>query len=166
MTGLCKAQIITDLGLEPHDEGGYFRRTYTSSNTSSDSELAGSLQRPAMSSIYYLLTSDSPVGRLHRNRSDIMHYWHCGHPVNYWLLFEDGSLEQHTLGPDLAAGQRPQLLVRAGVWKATELMGGEFGLLSEAVCPGFEYADRELATSNYVKQSWSQLWPGLQRFCE
>lgn len=160
MIGLCKDQLITELGLEPHIEGGYFRRTYQCALTTSNPE------QHLMSSIYYLLTDDRPIGHLHRNRSDIMHYWHCGDPINYWLIDDNGELEQHTLGPDLAAGHRPQLLVRGGLWKATELMHGEFGLLSEAVCPGFDYHDMTLANPETVKQSWPQLWPGLQRFCQ
>ena len=44
-------QLIDQLRLEPHPEGGFFRRSYTASH------VAGG--RNFMSSIYYLLTADS-----------------------------------------------------------------------------------------------------------
>ena len=55
------------LGLEPHDEGGYFRQLYESEQTVATE--AG--ERPLMNTIFYLLTEDSPIGYLHRNRSAI-----------------------------------------------------------------------------------------------
>ncbi len=138
-----KQQIIATLGLEQHIEGGYFRRTYQHrSNTAS----AGGA-RPLMSSIYYLLTDDQPVDHFHVNRSDILHYFHAGAPITYYLIDDSGRLETHVLGLDLAAGQRPQLLVPGGTWKACELKTGEFGLISEAVAPGFDYADMQLISS-------------------
>ena len=51
-------QIIEQLKLEAHPEGGYFRRSFTHPQTTGD----GSAQRPLMSSIYYLLTADSATG--------------------------------------------------------------------------------------------------------
>ncbi|MBA1331613.1 cupin, partial [Candidatus Endoriftia persephone str. Guaymas] len=76
-----KQEIIDALGLEPHLEGGYFRRSYQS---------AGEIQTPngprhRLTSIYYLLTDDAPVGHLHRNRSNILHYFHAGAPLRYTL---------------------------------------------------------------------------------
>lgn len=155
-----KQQIIDQLQLEPHLEGGYFRRTFAS-----DHEInPGSSQtRPGMSSIYYLLTDDRPVGHFHRNRSDIMHYWHQGHSLTYYLIEADGSLRTVVLGPNLEQGEQLQLLVPGGIWKATHLPTGEFGLLSEAVCPGFEYEDMELASAELLANAFPSLWQ-QQRF--
>lgn len=155
-----KQEIIDALGLEPHIEGGYFRRTY-------QSECAVDLdhgERRILSSIYYLLTDDSPVGHLHRNRSDILHYFHGGSPLTYWVLRPDGSLERQTLGLDLARGQTPQLLVPGGCWKAAELESGEFGLISEAVAPGFEYADMELASMDSLVSQFPQWLDRLGKY--
>ncbi len=139
-----KNNLIARLGLEPHPEGGYFRRVFTSGY---DSSAANGACRPAMSSIYYLLTDTSPVGHWHRNQSDIMHYFHLGAPLTYRLISPVGELSQTILGPGLEAGQQLQLLVPGGYWKATELEAGEYGLLSEAVCPGFVQEDMEMATA-------------------
>ena len=147
-----KLTWISQLHLEPHIEGGYFRRTYQSQcNT-----LVTAGSRPLMSSIYYMLTDDSPIGYFHRNQSDIIHYWHAGEPVHYSLISPAGVLEHHVLGP--GHEQQLQLTVPGGHWKASQLKHGEFGLLSEAVCPGFEYLDMELATADQMQSDFYSLF--------
>lgn len=49
--------------------------------------------RYSMSSIYYLLTTDSSIGQFHLNRSDIMHYYHLGDAIQYSLISPDGTLK-------------------------------------------------------------------------
>lgn len=134
--------VIEQLGLESHVEGGYFRRTFQADQR--DKIDQGDGPRFTMTSIFYLLTRDSPVGHWHLNRSDIIHYYHLGAPVHYYLIHSDGRLETAVLGPDLAAGQQLQLAVRGGTWKASHLPAGDYGLISEAVSPGFEYEDMRL----------------------
>jgi predicted cupin superfamily sugar epimerase len=145
------AELIRLLQLEPHStEGGYFRRTYES-GLRCDCGYGG---RPLLTSIYYLLTQESPVGFLHRNRSDILHYHQLGAAVAYIVISPDGSLSEYILGPDIAHGETLQLLVPGGCWKASRLCGGEYALISEAVAPGFDYADNELATAEMVRRNW------------
>jgi predicted cupin superfamily sugar epimerase len=139
-----KQTVIEALQLEAHVEGGYFRRTFQADHRAKLELPIG--ERFTLTSIFYMLTSDSPIGHWHRNRSDIVHYFHLGAPVTYYLLHPDGSLETATLGSDLAAGQLLQLAVRGGVWKASHLPAGDYGLISEAVAPGFEYEDMTLGT--------------------
>ncbi len=119
-----------------------------------------------MSSIYYMLTDDNPAGHLHRNHSDIMHYWHAGGALRYWLITPDGELRNTVLGPDLAAGEQLQLLVPGGWWKATELVSGGFGLLSEAVSPGFDFADMTLARFADIVAAFPQHAAALRKSCE
>ena len=66
-------------------------------------------------------------------------------------MHPDGQLETVVLGQDLAAGQQLQLTVNAGCWKASQLTQGEYALISEAVSPGFDYADSELATLHTIQ---------------
>jgi predicted cupin superfamily sugar epimerase len=46
-----------------------------------------------------------------------------------------------TLGPDLAAGQRPQHLVPAAHWQAAHPAGAREVLVTCVVAPGFDFAD-------------------------
>ena len=139
-----KQSVIEALQLEAHVEGGYFRRTFQADHRAKLELSIG--ERFTLTSIFYMLTSDSPIGHWHRNRSDIIHYFHLGAPVTYYLLHPDGALETATLGSNLAAGHQLQLAVPGGVWKASHLPAGDYGLISEAVAPGFEYEDMTLGT--------------------
>ena len=160
---LTKEALIQALALEPHVEGGYFRRTYTApvGTAAVDSDT----DRAAMSSIFYLLTEDSPLGHLHCNRSDILHFWQAGDPLRYTLLSTAGELRTVVLGPNLEAGQHLQLLVPGGTWKASALTPEHreagYGLISEAVCPGFDFADHSMADAEQIKRRYPQHWPTL-----
>jgi len=150
-------QLVENLNLEAHVEGGYYRQTFKANND--HKVTTGKGDRVTLTSIYYLLTADSPVGHFHRNTSDIMHYFHAGDPITYFLLFPDGRIETKTLGPDVLNGHEFQFVVEAGVWKASELpTDGIFGygLLGEAVAPGFEYQDMQLAEQERLTAEFPQ----------
>ncbi|MCV2884224.1 cupin domain-containing protein [Aestuariibacter sp. AA17] len=146
--------LITALGLERHIEGGYFAETFRSDKSIS----FGDAERAIQTSIYYLLTHDAPIGHFHKNRSDIVHYYHGGDPIDYFLLNEDGELEQTTLGFDIIAGHKLQLVVKGGKWKASRLRNGVngYGLIGEAVAPGFDYQDMQLGD----RESLMRDYPG------
>ena len=157
-----KRQLIEKLSLEPHVEGGYFSRTYSSELKTAIP--SNSKSRCLLSSIFYMLTDDSPIGYLHKNKSDIIHYFHGGSPLSYLIIHPDGNLERRMLGTDLDQGQQLQLIVHGGCWKATELVSGEFGLISEAVSPGFDYEDMELAEAETIKNQFPQCWDKIAKY--
>ncbi|WP_089730046.1 cupin domain-containing protein [Candidatus Thiosymbion oneisti] len=156
-----KNQWITELQLEPHVEGGYFRRTYQADYMHEAIPYA-TAPRCLMTSIFYMLTDDSPSDYLHVNRADIIHYFHAGSPLTYMIVHPDGKLERIRLGNNPAAGEQLQLLVKGGCWKTALLERGEFGLISEAVSPGFEYADIALITKAEVQTRFPELWIKLR----
>jgi uncharacterized protein len=157
-----KHRLIEKLSLKHHIEGGYFARTYRSDLTTTVPYDTKS--RYLLSSIYYMLTNDSPIGYLHKNKSHIIHFFQGGSPLTYILISPDSKLTKNILGPDLDKGQQLQMIVRGGYWKATELASGEFGLVSEAVSPGFEYEDMELAKEKVIKNLFPQLWEQISKY--
>ena len=154
-----KHDLIEQLSLVEHIEGGYFRETHRSSETISTNR--ESKDRALLTSIYYLLTDDRPIDHFHRNASDIMHYFHLGSAITYLTIDPSGKLTKAKLGLNFAKGEVAQLLVPGGYWKAAVLEEGEFGLLGEAVTPGFDYRDMEIGTENYLKQQFPDLWTEL-----
>lgn len=150
------ADVIGTLSLQPHLEGGYFRRTYQADHRDPLETPSG--PRHLMTSIYYLLDQQSPVGQFHFNRSDILHYFHLGDAIEYSLIHADGSLQTLVMGTDILAGQLLQLHVPGGIWKASRLLDGEngFGLISEAVSPGFDFADMEMGDRQKLAQQFPQ----------
>lgn len=158
------SQLITHLGLEQHIEGGYFKQTFKAEHRAPLQTQQG--PRTTMTSIYYLLTADAPIGHFHLNRSDIMHYFHSGDAITYYLIHPDGRLETLELGNDLDAGQTFQFVVPGGVWKASSLNAGPsgYGLLGEAVAPGFEYEDMQLGTKAALSAAFPQHQALIERF--
>ena len=61
-----------------------------------------------------------------------------GDPFTLYLLYEDGSIETVTLGPDLASGQVLQYTVPVNVIQGARLCpGGEYALYGCTVVPAF-----------------------------
>ena len=77
-------EIIDRFSLEPHPEGGWFRRTYESK------ELIESPNgfRPAGTSILYLLKKGE-VSQLHRLDADETWYFHQGAPLHIHMFSSD-----------------------------------------------------------------------------
>jgi len=113
---ITASNLVAALDLEPHVEGGFFRRTYQADHRDMLETEGG--QRFLMTSIYYLLTAESPVGQFHFNQSDILHYFHL----------------------------------------ASRLLNGEngFGLISEAVSSGFDFADMEIGNRRKLTTQYPQ----------
>jgi predicted cupin superfamily sugar epimerase len=107
-------ELIQSLGLEGHVEGGYYRRTYEATDIARLPTQDG--ERFSMTSIYYLLTAAGPIGHFHRNRSDIVHYYHLGDPIEYVLIHPNGELQTVVMGPDPRLGQQLQMTVVGGTW--------------------------------------------------
>jgi purine nucleoside permease/predicted cupin superfamily sugar epimerase len=151
---LTATQLAKALNLEPHVEGGYFRQTFKADHRPNITTKQG--DRVTMTSIYYLLSADSPVGYFHMNQSDIMHYFHKGDAITYYMLKPDGSMQITILGPDPSKGHQMQMMVKGGTWKASKISTDAkygYGLIGEAVAPGFDYADMQLGkTATLLKQ--------------
>ena len=131
-------EIIAALGMQPHLEGGHFVETWRGAD--------GGDGRSVGTAIYFLLRAGD---RSHWHRVDADEVWlfHAGAP----LLLSVGSADdvaEHVLGVDLAAGQRPQLVVPAHAWQAAESTG-EYTLVSCTVMPGFEFDGFELAPPDW-----------------
>jgi hypothetical protein len=127
--------IIRELGLEGHAEGGHFAQTWC------DAPADGS--RGAGSAIYYLLRAGE---RSAWHRIDAAEVWHlyAGGPVLIRLSADGAAVTEHRLGMDLASGERPQVAVPAGTWQTAEPLG-EWALVGCTVAPAFAYAGWELA---------------------
>ena len=139
-------ELIALLGLQPHPkEGGFFRETYRAAETIAPGALPEryASARSHSTAIYYLLTP-ATFSALHRLASDEVFHFYAGDPVRMLQLFPDGQGRTITLGPDVAGGQQPQVVVPRGVWQGSLLEpGGAYALLGCTVAPGFDYADYE-----------------------
>jgi predicted cupin superfamily sugar epimerase len=126
-------------------EGGYYVETYRSNQIIPRAVLPDrySSARSACTAIYFLLTPDV-FSSMHRVKSDEIFHFYCGDSVDMLLLHPDGSHETVTIGPNVLAGEQPQVIVPHGVWQGARLKaGGEFALMGTTVAPGFDFEDYE-----------------------
>ena len=153
---MTAADVIRLLDLQPHPvEGGYFRQTYRSTAVLPKSVLPDHPgDRPVSTAIYYLL-KPGHVSELHVLPGDEVFHFYLGSPVTMLQLWPDGSGRKVILGPDLSAGQVPQLIVPGGVWQGTRLHDdGAFALLGCTVAPGFDFADYRNGTRAELTAKW------------
>ena len=141
MDALSAEEVVRLLDLAPHPEGGFYRQTFCDSRT-----IDGS--RGASTAIYYLLP-EGETSAWHRvvDAAEVWHFY-AGAALEL-VLSEDGvTLLPHRLGPDIAAGERPQCVVPAGVWQSAKSLG-PWTLVGCTVAPAFEFAKFELAPRTF-----------------
>ncbi|MDA5555439.1 cupin domain-containing protein [Shimia sp. MMG029] len=133
-------QIIAQLNLAPHPEGGHYRQTWIAD--------APDGARPAGTAIYFLLKAGE-VSHWHRvDAAEIWHYY-AGAPLILSLAeTEAGPAQDLTLGPDLAAGQLPQHIVPPHHWQAARSTG-DWTLVGCTVSPAFQFEGFELAAPGF-----------------
>ncbi|HWT57788.1 MAG TPA: cupin domain-containing protein [Rhizobium sp.] len=132
--------IIRELGMQPHPEGGWYAETFR--------DTAGG-ERGHSTAIYYLLTKGQ---RSHWHRvHDAVEVWHyyAGAPLSLHRSEDGTASETLTLGTNLSAGERPQAIVPANWWQAAESLG-EFTLVGCTVSPGFEFSSFEMAPPGWT----------------
>src|SRR5580704_2535369 len=135
--GLSAEDVKRLLGLKPHPrEGGWYVRTYEASElvvaeAFSDSRYAG--DRRTGTAIYYLLEPET-FSEMHRLKSDEVFHFYMGDAVEMLQLTPGERGERILIGTDLAAGERPQVVARRGVWQGSRLKaGGRWALMGCSV---------------------------------
>lgn len=131
------AQLIADLQLAPHPEGGHFRRVYESAATI---ERDGRT-RPALTAIQFLL-AHGEASQWHRVDADECWHWQEGGALELRVFDSVGGVLTSTiLG---RSGQGPSMhVVPAGHWQAARPLGA-YALVACMVSPGFVWEGFEL----------------------
>ncbi len=133
--------LIDALGLAPHPEGGWYRETWRAA--------APDGGRGPATAIHFLLEAGQ---RSHWHRVDATELWlfHAGSPLLLETAPGDaGPVQAARLGPDVLAGDIPQLVIPPGHWQAATADRG-WTLVSCVVAPAFEFAGFELAPPGWT----------------
>ena len=131
-------EIIKDLDLQPHPEGGYFRETYRSvgeiGHESLGNDYSGS--RSYSTCIYFLLTSDT-FSAFHKINQDEIWHFYDGSPVKIHMISEDGEYSHVIVGRDFSKGEKPQFVVPGHCWFAATVVNDHgYTLVGCTVSPG------------------------------
>ncbi len=154
-------EVIALLDLAPAATCGYVRLTYVAAERIAPGGLPAPFEtgRPMGSALYFLVTPQAPV-QLHRIRNDQLYHYYLGDPLEVLLLHEDGSAARVVVGPDLAAGQRVQLLIPGGTFHTARLVpGGRWFLGASTEWPGVEPQDVELGD---MPRPWRAKFPAVE----
>jgi len=124
------AELIASLQLQPHVEGGHYRRIYTAA--------AEAGVRPPLSAIHFLLAANE-ISDWHVVDADEAWHYVEGAPIELLIYHPaEGRLERCRLGP-LAEGGVPVCVVPAHAWQAARPLG-DYALVTCLVAPAFEFA--------------------------
>lgn len=118
-------------------EGGLFRRTHVD----------------AHSSVIYFMLIAPAFSALHRLKSVETYHWYAGSPLQLLLLSPGEHVQRPVLGPDLAAGARPQIVVPAGVWQGSHSLG-EWTLAGTTMAPPFDWSAFHLGQRADLLAGW------------
>lgn len=131
-------EIIQNLDLAPHPEGGFFRETWRAAGPG----------RAAGTAIYYLLRGQDRHRWHSVDSAEIWHFY-AGAPLILSLAAtKAGPVADHVLSLDLAAGARPQVIVPPGHWQVARSTG-DWTLVGCTVSPGFDFAHFTLAPEGF-----------------
>ena len=158
--------IIELLGLKPQGTCGFMGETYVSDLQIPAGFLPADYQggRPLGGVFYFLVTPQAGV-RLHRIRSDQMYHHYLGDPLEVLLLHPQGESEVRVVGPDLAAGMRPQLLIPGRTFHAARVRPGVgYALLGTSVWARAEPADIEMGDPEQLRAAYPSARAAIAKF--
>jgi hypothetical protein len=154
---------IDQLNLQPHPEGGYYKRTYCSErifsgNIELDPFPAG---RPHSTAIFYLMEASDFAG-FHRIKSDELWHFHDGSQLELYILRSPDRLELIRMGK----GDALQAVVPANHWfAAVPARHSDYSLVSCTVSPGFDFRDHEMASTPELIEQFPSHAELIRRLC-
>lgn len=137
--------FIENLNMIPHQEGGFYKESFISSDNISRNGLNidGEERKKLWTSIYFLLR-DGEVSNFHRLKSDEMWYYHSGSSLTIYMITPEGELITEELGLNFEKGEKPQILVPKDYIFGSAMNNPGYALVGCMVAPGFEFKDFEL----------------------
>lgn len=136
--------LAAALDLEPHPEGGWYRRTWCS-----DVVIDEATGRRAGSAIVYLLAAGTSSAWHRVTDADELWLFHDGDALELSLSPDGQQAETVLLGPDVQAGQRPQVVVPTGWWQSAHAPR-RHALVTCTVTPEFRFEGFEMAPPGWT----------------
>lgn len=141
------SQLVEQLQLQPHPEGGWYRETWRAQAADSHGRVSGT------AILFLLKTGES--SHWHTVDAEEMWIWQSGDPLHLRIAARDDcAAETLTLGPDIAAGHILQGLVPTDAWQAArsappKTSAAGYSLVSCVVVPGFDFSGFTLAAPGW-----------------
>ncbi len=132
--------IIQKMGLAPHPEGGFYKRTFVSETNS-------------FSSILFLLVNGN-FSAFHQIKSDEQWNWYYGDAIVIHEIDMNGNYYQTVLSEEKV---NFQYVVKGGNWFASECIGEHgYALCGCTVIPAFRFEDFILGKRDNLTKQFPQ----------
>jgi len=158
MTLKTAQEIVKELQLLPHPEGGYYKEVYRSDMAFQSP--ATHAERNALTCIYFLLEKGQ-ISRFHRVKHDEVWNFYLGDPLR--LIDLSNNHKDTMLLGDYQNSLQAQHTIKANHWQAAETTG-EYSLVGCTVAPGFDFADFTFLADHGDCQKISNQYPELAIF--
>jgi predicted cupin superfamily sugar epimerase len=123
-------ELIAQLGLQPHPEGGWYRQVYKSAERVT--RQADGADRSALTTIYFLLVEGTSSA------------WHRVDSDEVWHFYEGDPLELSTKTESVVLDASNRVhVIPAREWQSARPLG-KYTLVGCTVGPGFEFEDFEM----------------------
>lgn len=123
-------ELIAQLGLQPHPEGGWYRQVYKSAERVT--RQADGADRSALTTIYFLLVEGTSSA------------WHRVDSDEVWHFYEGDPLELSTKTESVVLDATNRVhVIPAREWQSARPLG-KYTLVGCTVGPGFEFEDFEM----------------------
>lgn len=131
-------EVVDQLNLEPHPEGGAFREIYRSDLTCENTR---GEERNVCTAIYFLVEGGN-VTKWHKVLNDEVWHYYKGETLVLELISPEGILSRHRIGNRIEKDEVPQLVIPAHTWQRAYTTG-DYTLVGCTVSPGFDFEDYE-----------------------
>lgn len=151
-------KIITQLKLQKHPEGGFYRETYRSKSEikakTLDEKYTGI--RNYSTCIYFMLTSGH-FSAFHRIKQDEIWHFYDGATIHLHMISKEGKYSFQKIGTNFEQDETPQYVVKGGTWFAAEVIEqNSYALIGCTVSPGFDFEDFELKPRNELTEMFPE----------
>ena len=123
-------EIIKELQMKPHPEGGHFKESYRDNN---------------ISLIYYLLKKNEKSHWHRLKKNEILHFYD-GDPLLIYLSINGVTVQEIIL--DNNEDKLSHFVIKNGTWFSMKTKGN-YSLIGCTVAPPFNYNDLELAPKKW-----------------
>lgn len=158
-------ELVSNLNLQPHGNGGYFKEThrdeFTLSKDLPKNSFADDRSRSCSTAIIVLLPSKI-TSKMHRVKSDETYHYYLGTSPLQLDEFDPstGEHRQVIMGQDVSQGQKVQHTIKKNIYWASRAVDqtqeNGYVLFGATVSPGFDFEDFETPSAAQMGRLFPQ----------
>ena len=149
-------EIIKNLNLTVHPEGGYYKENYISKGLiNANNFWQGAKGKRNFSTGIYFLLEKEQFSAFHKIKQDEMWHHYMGGTLLLHIIDNKGKYTKVKIGKNINKGEYLQYVVPANYWFASEVQDKtSYSLCGCTVSPGFDFKDFEMPSKNVLMNKY------------